>query len=78
MEAKEFLMKAHAIFESKGMIKMLKEVKNKLKMLNSSVKLAAEVAAQEFIESGNEGGSDKELDTPEKNKAMLAGISGLN
>lgn len=39
-EAREYLMRAHAIFESKGLIKLLKEVKNKLKMLNSSVKLA--------------------------------------
>lgn len=38
-------MRAHAIFEAKGLLKLLKEVKNKLKMLNSSVKLAAEVAA---------------------------------
>ena len=38
-------MRAHAIFESKGLVKLLKEVKNKIKMLNSSVKLAAEVAA---------------------------------
>ena len=39
-EAKEYLMKAHFIFEQKGLTKMLKEVKNKLKMLSSSVKLA--------------------------------------
>lgn len=35
-EAKDYLMRAHAIFESKGQLKLLKEVKNKLKMLSSS------------------------------------------
>ena len=45
IEARDYLMRAHAIFESKGLVKLLKEVKNKIKMLNSSVKLAAEVAA---------------------------------
>ena len=47
-------MRAHGIFESKGLLKLLKEVKNKLKMLNSSVKLAAEMAAAEGIESGGD------------------------
>lgn len=45
VDARDYLMRAHAIFESKGMVKLLKEVKNKIKMLNSSVKMAAEVAA---------------------------------
>jgi hypothetical protein len=45
-EARDYLMRAHTIFESKGLLKLLKEVKSKLKMLNSSVKMAAaEVAA---------------------------------
>ena len=44
-EAREYLMRAHGIFESKGLLKLLKEVKSKLKMLNSSVKLASEMAA---------------------------------
>lgn len=47
-------MRAHGIFESKGLLKMLKEVKSKLKMLNSSVKLAAEMAAAEALESGGD------------------------
>jgi hypothetical protein len=44
-EARDYLMRAHTIFEQKGLIKLLKEVKSKLKMLNSSVKLAQEAAA---------------------------------
>jgi hypothetical protein len=47
-------MRAHGIFEAKGMLKLLKEVKSKLKMLNSSVKLAAEMAAAEAVESGGD------------------------
>lgn len=47
-------MRAHAIFEAKGVVKSLKEVKSKLKMLSSSVKLAAEMAVQEGIESGGD------------------------
>lgn len=38
--ARRYLLAAHSIFESKGFVKLLKEVKNKLKMLNSSVKMA--------------------------------------
>lgn len=53
-EARDYLMRAHGIFEAKGMLKLLKEVKSKLKMLNSSVKLAAEMAAAEGIESGGD------------------------
>ena len=58
-EAREYLMKAHAIFEAKGLLKLLKEVKSKLKMLNSSVKLAADMAAQEDIESEEDASPDK-------------------
>ena len=53
-DARDYLMRAHGIFEAKGMLKLLKEVKSKLKMLNSSVKLAAEMAAAEGIESGGD------------------------
>ena len=34
LDAKEYLQKAQAIFESKGLLKLLKEVKQKLKLLN--------------------------------------------
>lgn len=54
-------MRAHGIFESKGLLKLLKEVKSKLKMLNSSVKLAAEMAAAEALESNGDDSS------PERN-----------
>lgn len=48
------------------MLKLLKEVKNKMKMLNSSVKLAAEYAANEIIESGDESGKEQ---SPERSKS---------
>lgn len=57
-EAREYLMRAHGIFESKGLLKLLKEVKSKLKMLNSSVKLAAEMAAAQALESGGDDSGD--------------------
>lgn len=47
-------MRAHGIFEAKGLLKLLKETKSKLKMLNSSVKIAAEMAAAEALESGGD------------------------
>lgn len=59
-DARDYLMRAHGIFEAKGMLKLLKEVKSKLKMLNSSVKLAAEMAAAEGVESGGDD-SGKEV-----------------
>lgn len=62
-EAREYLMRAHGIFEAKGLLKLLKEVKNKLKMLNSSVKLTAEMAAAEALESG---GDESGKDSPER------------
>lgn len=65
-EAREYLMRAHGIFEAKGLLKLLKEVKSKLKMLNSSVKLAAEMAAAEALESGGDD-SGKE-GSPERGK----------
>ena len=53
--ARQYLMAAHQIFESKGFVKLLKEVKNKLKMLNSSLKMAQEAAEKEgIVESGGE------------------------
>ena len=64
-------MRAHSIFEAKGLLKLLKEVKNKLKMLNSSVKLAAEVAAQEALDSAENDDSGRE-DSPTRGKAKVA------
>ena len=58
-EAREYLLRALGIFEAKGLVKLLKEVKSKLKMLNSSVKMAAEMAAQEAVEgSGDDSGRE--------------------
>lgn len=57
--ARQYLMAAHQIFESKGFVKLLKEVKNKLKMLNSSVKMAQEAAEKEGInDSGEDSGAE--------------------
>ncbi len=64
-EARDYLMRAHAIFEAKGQVKLLKEVKNKLKMLNSCVKISAEVAAAEAVDSGDNDSPDG---SPEQQK----------
>lgn len=67
IEARDYLMRAHGIFEQKGLLKLLKEVKNKLKMLNSSVKLAAEVAASDLLDgSGDDSGKEQ---SPNRNFA---------
>ena len=58
-------MRAHAIFEAKGQVKLLKEVKNKLKMLNSCVKINAEVAAAEVMDSGD---NESPEGSPEQDK----------
>ncbi|CDW79587.1 tpr domain containing protein [Stylonychia lemnae] len=67
-EARDYLMRAHSIFESKGLLKLLKEVKNKLKMLNSTVKLAADAVAAEALDSGDDSGQG----SPERKSAEAA------
>ena len=37
-EAKEYLLKAQSIFEQRGLPKMLKEVKEKIKLINRQMK----------------------------------------
>lgn len=74
-EAREYLMRSHAIFESKGMLKLLKEVKSKLKMLNSSVKMAAEMAAQEALEGS--GADDSGRDSPERKTKKKVTVGGI-
>lgn len=37
-EAREYLMSAHAIFEQRGMLKHLRETKQKIKMLSQASK----------------------------------------
>jgi hypothetical protein len=65
-----------AIFESKGLAKFIKEVKSKLKMLNSSVKMAAEMAAQEALDGGSgDEGSGRE-GSPSGERKGSAGRSG--
>ena len=65
-------MRAHSIFESKGLLKLLKEVKNKLKMLNSSVKLAAEMIAADAIESGEDSGKEGSPERRSNDPALRA------
>ena len=57
-EAKEYLLRAQSIFEQRGLPKMLKEVKEKIKLINRQVKsggpilgqLAANAEAADIIE----------------------------
>ncbi len=78
VDARDYLMRAHAIFESKGLLKLLKEVKSKLKMLNSSTKLAAEMIAAE-ADSGDDSGKEASPDrkNSEARKASLGKKKGL-
>jgi hypothetical protein len=71
VDARDYLMRAHSIFEVKGLLKLLKEVKAKLKMLNSSSKLAAELVNIDAGESGDDSGKDASPDrkTNKTNKA---------
>lgn len=72
-EARDYLMRAHGIFEAKGMLKLLKEVKSKLKMLSSSVKLAAEMAAAEALESN---GDDSSPERKPKKRVVTQAAAG--
>lgn len=42
-EAKEYLLKAQSIFEQRGLPKMLKEVKEKIKLINRQVKMGGPI-----------------------------------
>jgi hypothetical protein len=44
IKAREYLMQAHMIFESRGMVRNLKEVKEKMKALKMATKAAADLA----------------------------------
>ncbi len=69
-------MRAHAIFESKGLLKLLKEVKSKLKMLNSSTKLAAEMIAAE-ADSGDDSGKEASPDRKNSEARKASKKKGL-
>lgn len=75
-EAREYLLRALGIFEAKGLVKLLKEVKSKLKMLNSSVKMAAEMAVQEAVDGGSGDDSGREGSPTGDRKQGSAGRSG--
>ena len=69
-DAREYLMQAHSIFEQRGMLKQLRETKQKLKLLHQTNKQAAlavvqnelnEIAQSEREElDANDGGSVEE------------------
>ena len=69
-EAKEYLLRAQSIFEQRGLPKMLKEVKEKIKLINRQVKSgvpmmghgaataeAADIIEERAYDSNGEGGS---------------------
>lgn len=45
-EAKEYLLRAQSIFEQKGLQKMLKEVKEKVKLINRQMKSGGPILGQ--------------------------------
>ena len=66
-DARDYLMRAHGIFEAKGLLRLLKEVKAKLKMLSSSSKLAAELVNVDG-ESGDDSGKEA---SPERKSSKV-------
>ena len=82
-EAREYLMKAHAIFEAKGLMKPLKEVKQKLKINNNQHKLqGADVVAQDAaaLESGGDDsprGARNDSPPRSKSKGKKKGITAV-
>ena len=48
-EAREYLMQAHAIFEQRGMVRQLRETKQKIKLLSQSAKQAHNNFVQDEI-----------------------------
>lgn len=70
-EAREYLLKAQSIFEQKGLLKLLKEVKQKLKLMNPNKlnQLMNEgMNAAQMLNVGNNIDSDNDFDacTPEQ------------
>jgi tetratricopeptide (TPR) repeat protein len=70
-EAKAYLQKAQTIFELKGATKLLKEVKTKLNMAKTSLKMEHELAAEEEEDHSDEDLSD-EPDMEDSAKKMAA------
>jgi hypothetical protein len=61
-DAKSYLQKALVIFENKGMLKMVKEVKNKIKLAQSGNKAQIIIECQrEFGDKEEKFGSDEEM-----------------
>lgn len=50
-EAKEYLLRAQSIFEQRGLPKMLKEVKEKIKLINRQIKSGAPMLGHAGIAS---------------------------
>ena len=47
-EAKDYLLRAQSIFEQRGLPKMLKEVKEKIKLINRQVKSGGPINQQQL------------------------------
>ena len=62
IEARIYLQKAAAIFEQRGMVKMLKEVKQKLKLLMSQNNTALMQSAAAEFQNVNAAASDEDID----------------
>ena len=79
-DARDYLLRSLYIFEQKGLLKLIKEVKNKLKLLNSSQKLnIADAALQEGLESGGDDSGKDYNNSPERKQgdkvsALLKGM----
>jgi tetratricopeptide (TPR) repeat protein len=69
-EAKAYLQKAQTIFELKGATKLLKEVKTKLNMAKTSLKMEHELAAEEEDNEHSDDDMSEEADMEESAKKV--------
>ena len=60
-EAREYLLKSQAIFEQKGLLKLLKEVKQKLKLLDKSSNMGLTHAQMLMMQGVNNDSEDDGL-----------------
>ena len=76
VEAREYLLQASKIFESRGQLKLKSEVRSKLQMLSSSVKVAgADIAAEERDEAGESFEEEGSKMSPDKVPGTGAGAA---
>ncbi len=69
-EAKEYLLRAQSIFEQRGLQKMLKEVKEKVKLINRQMKSGGPILGQ--------GGASAEADNIIEESAYDSNGEGTN